>query len=202
MSQPENNEPNEFLPAVPATMDRRVTPRFVCDRGVQCWKEGSHVAYWGTFSDLGLTGCSVHLLPTPLPVGTHLTMVFALYGNNIRISGDVRMVHGAIMGIAFVALFVGIGVDFGIQFCVRYRAERHAEDDLRPALILAARGVGTPLALAAAIMSQELGKPVRFQMSRQDEFGYDNFGPAHLADIRAAVDANGKIVPPIFVDEA
>ena len=48
-------------------------------------------------------------------------------------------------------------------------------------------------ALAAAIMSQELGKPVRFQMSRQDEFGYDNFGPAHLADIRAAVDANGKI---------
>ena len=49
-------------------------------------------------------------------------------------------------------------------------------------------------ALAAAIMSQEIGKPVRFQMSRQDEFGYDNFGPAHLADIRAAVDANGKIV--------
>lgn len=104
MSQPENNEPNEFLPAVPATMDRRVTPRFVCDRGVQCWKEGSHVAYWGTFSDLGLTGCSVHLLPTPLPVGTHLTMVFALYGNNIRISGDVRMVHGAIMGIAFATM--------------------------------------------------------------------------------------------------
>ena len=47
---------------------------------------------------------------------------------------------------------------------------------------------------AAAIMSQELGKPVRLQLSRQDEFGYDNYGPAHLADIRAAVDANGKIV--------
>jgi uncharacterized protein len=55
-----------------------------------------------------------------------------------------------IISIAFVALFVGIGVDFGIQFCVRYRAERHAEDDLRPALIRAGRGVGTPLALAAA----------------------------------------------------
>src|SRR5262245_30203384 len=47
---------------------------------------------------------------------------------------------------------------------------------------------------AAAIMSQELGRPVRLQMSRQDEFGYDNYGPAHLADIRAAVDTNGKIV--------
>ena len=45
----------------------------------------------------------------------------------------------------------------------------------------------------AAIMSQELGKPVRLQLSRQDEFGWDNYGPAHLADIRGAVDANGKI---------
>jgi nicotinate dehydrogenase subunit B len=50
------------------------------------------------------------------------------------------------------------------------------------------------VAPAAAIMSQELGKPVRVQFSRQDEFGWDNYGPAHLADIRAAVDANGKIV--------
>jgi nicotinate dehydrogenase subunit B len=49
-------------------------------------------------------------------------------------------------------------------------------------------------AQAAAIMSQELGKPVRLQLSRQDEFGWDNYGPAHLADIRGAVDANGKIV--------
>ena len=45
---------------------------------------------------------------------------------------------------------------------------------------------------AAAIMSQELGRPVRLQLSRQDEFGWDNYGPAHLAEIRGAVDANGK----------
>jgi nicotinate dehydrogenase subunit B len=49
-------------------------------------------------------------------------------------------------------------------------------------------------AQAAAIMSQELGKPVRLQLSRQDEFGWDNYGPAHLADIRGAVDAAGRIV--------
>jgi CO/xanthine dehydrogenase Mo-binding subunit len=47
---------------------------------------------------------------------------------------------------------------------------------------------------AAAIMSQELGKPVRLQLSRQDEFGWDNYGPAHLAEIRGAVDASGKII--------
>jgi nicotinate dehydrogenase subunit B len=52
----------------------------------------------------------------------------------------------------------------------------------------------TDVAEAAAILSQEVGKPVRLQLSRQDEFGWDNYGPAHLAEIRGAVDANGKIV--------
>ncbi|GAA0526977.1 hypothetical protein FHS83_002124 [Rhizomicrobium palustre] len=55
-----------------------------------------------------------------------------------------------IISIAFIALFVGLGVDFAIQFSVRYRAERHAVGDLTKALSCAGRGVGTPLALAAA----------------------------------------------------
>lgn len=55
-----------------------------------------------------------------------------------------------IISIAFVALFVGLGVDFGIQFCVRYRAERFGGGALEAALARAGRGVGTPLALAAA----------------------------------------------------
>jgi CO/xanthine dehydrogenase Mo-binding subunit len=52
----------------------------------------------------------------------------------------------------------------------------------------------TDAAEAAAIMSQELRRPVRLQLSRQDEFGWDNYGPAHLAEMRGAVDAAGKIV--------
>jgi uncharacterized protein len=55
-----------------------------------------------------------------------------------------------IISIAFVALFVGLGVDFGIQFCVRYRHERFLSHDLPKSLAAAGRGVGTPLALAAA----------------------------------------------------
>ena len=39
-----------------------------------------------------------------------------------------------LISIAFFVLFVGLGVDFGIQFSVRYRAERHDQDDLQPAL--------------------------------------------------------------------
>jgi hopanoid biosynthesis associated RND transporter like protein HpnN len=53
------------------------------------------------------------------------------------------------ISVAFLALFLGLGVDLGIQFAVRYRAERHARDDLKAALIGAAHGVGWPLTLAA-----------------------------------------------------
>jgi hopanoid biosynthesis associated RND transporter like protein HpnN len=55
-----------------------------------------------------------------------------------------------LISVAFFVLFVGLGVDFGIQFSVRYRAERHEEDDLHRALLSTARYVGAPLTLAAA----------------------------------------------------
>jgi uncharacterized protein len=55
-----------------------------------------------------------------------------------------------LISIAFFVLFVGLGVDFGIQFSVRYRTERHEQNDLRCALRNAARKVGAPLTLAAA----------------------------------------------------
>jgi hopanoid biosynthesis associated RND transporter like protein HpnN len=55
-----------------------------------------------------------------------------------------------VISIAFFVLFVGLGVDFGIQFSVRYRSERHDQNDLREALRSAACKVGTPLSLAAA----------------------------------------------------
>jgi nicotinate dehydrogenase subunit B len=47
---------------------------------------------------------------------------------------------------------------------------------------------------AAAIMSQEVGRPVRVQFMRWDELGWDNYGPAQLAEVRAAIDADGKII--------
>ncbi len=50
------------------------------------------------------------------------------------------------------------------------------------------------VAQAAAILSQLAGKPVRLQFMRWDEHGWDNYGPAHVGEIRAAADANGKIV--------
>ncbi|RXH20060.1 MMPL family transporter [Bradyrhizobium guangzhouense] len=54
-----------------------------------------------------------------------------------------------LLSIAFAVLFVGLGVDFGIQYSVRYRSERYKVDDLRKALVLAARRSAIPLSLAA-----------------------------------------------------
>ena len=49
-------------------------------------------------------------------------------------------------------------------------------------------------AQAAAILSQLAGRPVRVQFMRADEHGWDNYGPAHVAEVRAGVDSDGKIV--------
>ncbi len=61
------------------------------------------------------------------------------------------MLVGALnlISVYFAVLFVGLGVDFGIQFSVRYRAERHAINDLRKSLLETGRYVAAPLTLAA-----------------------------------------------------
>jgi nicotinate dehydrogenase subunit B len=50
------------------------------------------------------------------------------------------------------------------------------------------------VAQAAAIMSQIAGKPVRVQFMRWDEHGWDNYGPSHIGEVRAAADAEGRII--------
>jgi len=49
-------------------------------------------------------------------------------------------------------------------------------------------------AQAAALMSRAVGAPVRVQLMRWDEIGWDNFGPGTLMDIRAGADGQGNIV--------
>jgi CO/xanthine dehydrogenase Mo-binding subunit len=56
------------------------------------------------------------------------------------------------------------------------------------------RACADDCAIAAAVMSQLAGRPVRVQFMRWDELGWDNYAPPHLADVRAGVDADGNIV--------
>jgi nicotinate dehydrogenase subunit B len=47
---------------------------------------------------------------------------------------------------------------------------------------------------AAAVMSQAVGKPVRVQLMRWDEMGWNQYQQAQMMDIRGGIDAGGKIV--------
>jgi hypothetical protein len=55
-----------------------------------------------------------------------------------------------LISVAFAVMFVGIAVDFGIQVSVRYRDERYRVGDAAAALQRTGRGIGGPLAIAAA----------------------------------------------------
>jgi CO/xanthine dehydrogenase Mo-binding subunit len=46
----------------------------------------------------------------------------------------------------------------------------------------------------ALLLSKTIGQPVRVQWSRQDEHGWDPKGPQQLLDLRAGLDASGRIV--------
>ena len=48
-------------------------------------------------------------------------------------------------------------------------------------------------AQAAALLSQLAGAPVRCQFMRWDEHGWDTYGPAHVGEVRAAANADGKL---------
>ncbi len=61
------------------------------------------------------------------------------------------------------------------------------------------RNLQDDAALAAALMSQLSGKPVRVQLTRDQEHGWEFYGPATLVDIRGSVDADGKITSYDYV---
>jgi nicotinate dehydrogenase subunit B len=61
------------------------------------------------------------------------------------------------------------------------------------------RNLQDDAALAAALMSQLAGAPVRVQLTRDQEHGWDFYGPATLVDIRGAVDAKGMITAYDYV---
>ena len=56
------------------------------------------------------------------------------------------------------------------------------------------RNLQDDAACAAALMSQLAGKPVRVQLTRDQEHGWEFYGPATLVDIRGAVDADPDLI--------
>jgi CO/xanthine dehydrogenase Mo-binding subunit len=65
------------------------------------------------------------------------------------------------------------------------------------------------VAFEAALLSREVGHPVRVQWMREDEHGWDPKGPPQLLDLRAALNADGSIaawetvaMPPVNTPNA
>jgi nicotinate dehydrogenase subunit B len=52
----------------------------------------------------------------------------------------------------------------------------------------------------AALLSRAVGAPVRVQWSTQDEHGWEPKGPAQFDEIKAAIDADGKLIAWDFAD--
>ena len=50
------------------------------------------------------------------------------------------------------------------------------------------------VALDAAVISQQVGKPVRVQYMRADEHKWENYGQPYLHQMRGGLDASGKVV--------
>jgi CO/xanthine dehydrogenase Mo-binding subunit len=54
-------------------------------------------------------------------------------------------------------------------------------------------GGSTDVYIAAAVISKEVGAPVRLQWMRWDEHGWSAYGPAAMYDVKGGIDANGNI---------
>jgi CO/xanthine dehydrogenase Mo-binding subunit len=56
-----------------------------------------------------------------------------------------------------------------------------------------ATGGQTDVYIGAAVLSKEVGAPVRLQWMRWDEHGWTSYGPAAMYDVKAGLDAKGNI---------
>jgi len=93
-----------------ALANRRSSPRYKCEGGVEFYIEGSDVRTWGMVSDISRSGCYVELHATS-PVDTPVNMRLDVNGFRIRVKGIVRTSYPSLgMGIAFTELDEANGV--------------------------------------------------------------------------------------------
>jgi hypothetical protein len=86
---------------VPATEERRRSPRFLCSGSVELQAEDSQVRMWGSLKDISLHGCYVEMSAT-FPLGTKINLTVESAGVRVRTPGTVRVSYP----------FLGMGVCF------------------------------------------------------------------------------------------
>jgi len=83
--------------------ERRSTPRFDCDRGIEYWTDQSASPFSGRLDNIGLGGCYV-ATKFPLPRHSRVQLILHLYGMKIPAQGEVRSSDAQGMGIMFTLL--------------------------------------------------------------------------------------------------
>jgi len=89
---------------IPASKERRQSPRLRCSGSVEFRAEGNDTRMWGTLTDLSLHGCYVEM-NTTFPVDTRVDLVLKSFGIRILALGTVRATYPFLgMGICFAEL--------------------------------------------------------------------------------------------------
>ena len=81
----------------------------------------------------------------------------------------------------------------GVAFAVGLPPESVREISYQGSSFYGGHSTDQDCPTAAAVLSKAVGKPVRVQFMRWDDMGYDNYDAAEVIDVRAGVDASGKI---------
>jgi hopanoid biosynthesis associated RND transporter like protein HpnN len=109
---------------------------------------GEHMGLLGSLTALGMLVMLWFALHSARIIFAVVVTVLAGLASTAAL-GLLTIGRFNIISIAFIVLYIGLGIDFGIQFSVRYRAERHAVNNLDTALVRAGAHIGRALALAA-----------------------------------------------------
>jgi len=84
--------------------EKRRSPRYKCEGGVEMCEANCNVRTWATFTDISLHGCYVEAQAT-YPVGTVLRVKLEAKGRRIEATGNVRVSYPYLgMGISFVEM--------------------------------------------------------------------------------------------------
>jgi hypothetical protein len=87
--------------------EKRRSPRYKCEGGIEIFQEGSDLRTWATFTDISMHGCYVEATAT-FPVGTDVRIKLQIQGIQVQSKGKIRVTYPSLgMGIAFAEMSEG-----------------------------------------------------------------------------------------------
>jgi len=102
MELQDRNE-NFYFAAPVSYAERRDNTRYPCEGKVEIHREGSTGVFWGIVSDLSYGGCYVES-PSPLPVGSRISLSLSILDMDLEVEGKVAAVHPMVgMGVMFIS---------------------------------------------------------------------------------------------------